>query len=58
MATAFPKRHGLCTKPRGGGFNSLLLQLPHLGREVHKKTAQGSGAMNILQALGSPKGAV
>ena len=31
---------------------------PHLGREVHKKTAQGSGAMNILWALGSPKGAV
>ena len=22
MATACPKRQGLCTKPRGGGFNS------------------------------------
>ena len=25
---------------------------PHLGREVRKKMAQGSGAMNILRALG------
>ena len=28
MATACPKRKGLCTKLRGGGFNSLPLQVP------------------------------
>ena len=28
IATACPKRQGLCTKLRGGGFNSPLLQLP------------------------------